>query len=862
MESIINNETIPLIKEEKPKPFVYSSSTTKLPDEQKNIEHKKTEPEDNIKKSRAIKQGKLNEYKINKEINKIKQSFVIPETFNKTNRIVKNKIFIINKKKQYKTITKRNRSIHVSKNPLSMSNSFENNNPENKVVITEYNIHRKTNSKEPKTPNSEENKISFLDISIPKLKKEIKNNLNNKVTDSPTVEDDYLTKKNFVEIKTEEKMPLDSIRHNKKIKKENDEKKENNNCGKIEDQNSKSELFSKTFSKLQTNSIKFLDKTSFNTMNKINKEKTDNDIKEIKEETYNNNYIYDIKSSINNDKNESQTTNTKLNEENNEQSNLEYIITENEESNLNIKEEENDNITKIDDNKEQNVENKEEEKSEVNNTVSTNTKENYISEEIIDNKNEQKNELLNNKNENNEKLEEDNKQTVIKSQENKLKNNENKIEEEISEIKETSNLKEKENPGQQEIIKENEKINENIPINQDKKIIIEENVNESNEIKENSLDKYIVSNKITDSNVEDKENINDSNNSDSIIKNDEINVIIHDKELNVIKINNFTNNNQETINPILKQNESNNILLKKNNVTKNNNNNDNNKQIPKSDNNKSKVISRKVKIKSNKNLNVQKLNNSIKIIQKDSIISQKGNRTKRTIRYNKKNYSLKRNQKNTEKKSTSCNSFNLKNIIYKDIKSSDMKISNMGRVDNYNKESLKSHSESEIDNDDDFEVKDEFDVSEKRNPSSNEIINKLSSHILTTSKKNENNMLKSAAFLKKKYGNKENESYYFTLSNRENIREKRENRRTSGENKMGGNTLREIPVPEYNLNLVNQINRNEIEIQKINTKIKEIKNRMKIYDSDIREYDNWIEKEESEGILLRNLINFLTQKSK
>ena len=61
MESIINNETIPLIKEEKLKPFVYSSSTTKLPDEQKNIEHKKTEPEDNIKKSRAIKQGKLKE---------------------------------------------------------------------------------------------------------------------------------------------------------------------------------------------------------------------------------------------------------------------------------------------------------------------------------------------------------------------------------------------------------------------------------------------------------------------------------------------------------------------------------------------------------------------------------------------------------------------------------------------------------------------------------------------------------------------------------------------------------------------------------------------------------------------------------
>ena len=123
-------------------------------------------------------------------------------------------------------------------------------------------------------------------------------------------------------------------------------------------------------------------------------------------------------------------------------------------------------------------------------------------------------------------------------------------------------------------------------------------------------------------------------------------------------------------------------------------------------------------------------------------------------------------------------------------------------------------------------------------------------------------MLKSAAFLKKKYGNKENKSYYFTLSNRENIREKRENRTTSGENKTGSNTLRELPVPEYNLNLVNQINRNEFEIQRINTKIKEMKNRMKIYDSDIRKYDNWIEKEESEGIFLRNLINFLTQKSK
>ena len=856
METIINKEPLNLGNIEKLIPLVYSFSTARLPNQQNN-EHKKTEPQDNILKSRAIKQGKLIEYENNNKIKKIKQSLAFPENVSKTTRIVKSKIFIVNKKKHFNAALKRNNSTRGTKTQLNIINIFEDNIPENKILKTENNIQRKNNSKEPRASINLKNNLDFFDISNPKPKNENIYKSYYTLIDSPIF--DYSKNKKLAKIESDEKMPLDTIRRNRKIKKEIEDKKENINSNKNEEQISKKELFSKTFSKLQTNSIKFLDKKSINTFLKIKEEKQDNDTQKTKEEKYNNNYIYDMNSNIENDKNDSLTTNTKINEENNEESNPDNLKIENKKNSLIIGEDINktDNLVKINENSEENLENNNEEKLKADNIMNQKTKENEIDEEIIDNKKDQDSEILSNKNECNEKLEKENNPITIKQQENEVKDKENKTAEEIPKIKEIPIIKEEHITKQQEIKKENEKTIENMSpiVNQDIKITKEENNRENKEIKEKTFDEYVISDKIPDSNIEDKENINDINNSDSLLKNDEINIKTQDKELDVNKMNNLNNNNnQEVTSPILKQNELNNILIKKSNVS---NNSNNNKLIPKYNINKNKSINQKLKAKSNKNLIIQKVTNPITKINKENITSHKGNRTTRKIHFRKKNSSLKSGDRNTNKKSTSCNTENLKTKIYKDLKRcNDLEISNIGRIDKYNKESLKSHSDSEIDNDDDIEVKDEFDLSEKKTPSSNEIMNKLSSHILTASKKNENSMLKSPALIK------ENKLYCSSVINKNNKKENNEFRRTSGEAKIENSIFRDVPVPNYNMNLINQINRSEIEIQRINTKIKEIRNKMKTYDGDIRKYDVWIEKEESEGVVLRNLINFLTQKSK
>ena len=851
MASIINKESLTLGNVEKLIPLVYSFSTARLPNQQSN-EHKKTEPQDNILKSRAIKQGKLIEYENNNKIRKIKQSFVIPETISKTTRIVKSKVFIVNKKKHFNSTLKRNNSTRGTKTQLNIINIFEDSTPENKILNTEINIQRKNNSKEPRVSTNLKNNLDFFDTSNPKSKKENIYKSYYTLIDSPIF--DYSKNKKLAKIENDEKIPLDTIRRNRKIKKEIEDKKENINSNKNDEQISKKELFSKTFSKLQTNSIKFLDKITKNSFIKIKEEKQDNDNQKNKEEKYNNNYIYDMNSNIEN-KNDSQTTNTKINEENNEESNPDNIKIENKKNSLVIGEDinKNDNMAKINENNKENLENNNDEKLKAENNINQKTKGNEIDEEITDNKKEQVNESLSNKNECNEKLETENKSIIIKQQENELKDKENKTNEEIPKIKEITNKREEDITKRQEIKKENEKTIENMsPIfNQDIKITKEENISENKEIKEKTFDKYVISDKIPDSNIEDKENINDSNNSDSILKNDEINIKIQDKELDVNKMNNL-NNNQEIISPILKRSELNNILIKKSNVS-----NNNNKLIPKYNINKNKSINQKLKAKSNKNLIIQKVANPTTKINKENINSHKGNRTTRKIHFRKKNSSLKSADRNSNKKSTSCNTENLKTKIYKDLKNcNDLEINNIGRIDKYNKESLKSHSDSEIDNDDDIEVKDEFDLSEKKTPSSNEIMNKLSSHILTASKKNENSMLKSSPLIN------QNKLFHSSVINKNNKKENIEFRRTSGEAKIENNIFKDVPVPNYNMNLINQINRSEIEIQRINTKIKEIRNKMKTYDGDIRKYDVWIEKEESEGVVLRNLINFLTQKSK
>ena len=89
------------------------------------------------------------------------------------------------------------------------------------------------------------------------------------------------------------------------------------------------------------------------------------------------------------------------------------------------------------------------------------------------------------------------------------------------------------------------------------------------------------------------------------------------------------------------------------------------------DNNKNKFLNQKFKARSNKNFNAQKQKNSFKNTQKENT-SLKQKTTKRIIHYRKKNPSKNIVEKNNEKKITSCNSLNLKNIVFKDLKSNNI----------------------------------------------------------------------------------------------------------------------------------------------------------------------------------------------
>ena len=255
----------------------YSISTNRIIN---NTEQKKTEPEDNIKKSKAIKQGKLNQYQTDQKIKKIKRSLMNDNTNGQIQRITKNKKFVMSKNliKQNDTAIKRNRSNKILSNPLNISN-YSSNEKKNKMIVKEDSGRKtiNTNLIEPKTPNIiKKTNSDGMDFNAKKLKSDryiISMNLYQRVIGSPSDDKnakDKLNNDNENKDKiNEEKIPMDTIRNKNKMNKIGavmEGKEDNQNNTVI----------------LKTDSIKFLNKNM----------KNENDFI-MDDYSYNNNYLYD-----------------------------------------------------------------------------------------------------------------------------------------------------------------------------------------------------------------------------------------------------------------------------------------------------------------------------------------------------------------------------------------------------------------------------------------------------------------------------------------------------------------------------------------------------------------------------------------
>ena len=783
----------------------------------------KTEPQDNIKKSIALKQKKLKENEISNE------------------KIIKNKIFVSNKENQNQLKFKKNRSIHFER-PALFNINIDNINVDiisNNISHTEQNFYQQTNLSNPTNINipikiikrsNSDNQINFYISDDNNLKPYINKSLMTE-EDKKSLLNKINVSKNMVKNQSplkNEKLPLDTIRH------KNDTKSNIRYCSKKNEKNNKS------LSPIQTNSIKFLSKKL---------DKYDDCI--IQENIYNNNYLYiSNNNSINvknNDKKELKSSCLSTNDNTNS---MEYFQKLESLNSGKIKDYNKSILT---------LSRKESNENENNN---------IFNKEILINKE------ANYSNDENENKKKDEREKVKESRDNKLKleNNKNDNQEELKQnnnaIELINDSKNKNNYIHSSVnieLKDRPKIETYNEISKDKETTLSRkivNVTKKKIIRRNGIKKPNENEKVP------KEIHNQIKISKIIEKPNQVKKIRPDKKSdtsNIMEKNSFINNGEKII-IVAKKNRKNNSTGKniskiakiENKIFNNNKDKDvKRKKIfsPKlSPKKKPNVLMQRKNVKKIKFLNEYNYNNS-PIIKNDEmniftinnnnnyqcILLPKRENFKEDLPYNKK-IIIKKNFDtsiiNNDFKKTikaKSNHGSLKNIINNDtIKRKTHykpKNKNLSHDKNNNIDFKKSCSNIDINNEIFNEVRDEFSSTEQQDPSIN-LENKLSSHILTTSKlKKTNDILLRSYIFKGNTNSKENT-----------------------------NDQKKTSVQEYNEDLINKIQKSEFEIQRLQNLIEEMRNNMKNYDDDIRKTDQWIEKEEIEGDKLRNLINFLITK--
>ena len=821
-----NNNIFPYVTQDShnnAKPYLYSLSHNISP-----IISRKTEPEDNIKKSIALKRGKL------KDNNKIIE------------RIIKNKIFVLSKEKKSQTGFNKNRSIHFGK--LALLNININNTnvniDSNKILHTDMdfyhkkNLYTSTNITIPINIIKKSNSDDQINFYISNENNNLKTNLKSKLNKSCVTEKDNNIFKKIINDNMiinqsplkNEKIPLDTVRHN--IRREIRTN--------IKNYLNKNEEYNKTFSSIQTSSIRFLSK---------NLEKLDTNI--IQKSIYNNNYIHNSNNLYNlinnngyNDKKElkasclstNDNTNSKKYSKKLERIKSENIKNVNKKKNILTLNNKEDHENEVDDNFNQ--------ETSVNKEINSNNNENKKNEKIKDPNNNIKSILENNQN-NSEKEFKQNNNTIelipdstynnnfiyssvnaeLKTRPKILTDNETIKEKEISKNKKAIDIANK------KIIKKNL-----IKKPKGKEEILEEVINlkgisKTKEIPDqiksiypikklsniSTMDSnyFIINDKktiiITKENR--KHNSTDKNNSKiTKIENKIFNINSTNKDVNFIQklgLNIFPNNKSNE--QPQKKNDKNTEYFNENNCNNIITKNDEENTLKINGNNSSQCIVPSLKELFKENIHYNK---SI-IIQKNFDTSKKKNKLKKAIEMKNSNESQKNMLKNNAIKSKTH--YKLKDSIISNEHNNDIGFQ-------------KSYSNMDINNEINNEIRDEFSSIQHQNLIN--LKNKLSSYISTFTKlKKRNNILI--------------------------------NSHISPENKNSKESINEqkkISVQEFNKNLINKIRKRQLEIQKINNLIKEMKKSLVNYDADISKYDQLIEKEEIEGDRLRYLINFLMAK--